>query len=170
MAKAGKQVLVLERERGAMADTGHTSAHLTMVTDTRFSELVTRFGATHAQAVWDAGLAAIATIEQIVREHDVDAGFAWVDGFLHAPLTDQGTEDVAGLEEDARLAREQGFDAEYLEQVPLMNRPGIRFADQARVHPRAHRSMRRHRDRHPQSPRRDRGSCRGHPVSTKLAL
>jgi len=29
-----------------------------------------------------------------------------------------------------------GFDAEYLESVPLVGRPGVRFADQARIHPR----------------------------------
>ena len=61
LAKAGKRVIVLERGRCAATDTGHTSAHLTMVTDARLSELVKRFGRTHAQAVWDAGLAAIAT-------------------------------------------------------------------------------------------------------------
>jgi choline dehydrogenase-like flavoprotein len=38
LVKGGKRVVVLERERCAMADTGHTSAHLTMVTDTRISE------------------------------------------------------------------------------------------------------------------------------------
>ena len=67
LAKAGKQVIVLERDRCAMIDTGHTSAHLTMVTDTRLSELVKRFGRTHGQAVWDAGLAAIARIDEVVK-------------------------------------------------------------------------------------------------------
>jgi glycine/D-amino acid oxidase-like deaminating enzyme len=67
LAKNGKRVVVLERGRCAMTDTGHTSAHLTMVTDARLTELVTRFGRDHAQAVWDAGLAAIATIERVVR-------------------------------------------------------------------------------------------------------
>ena len=38
LAKAGKQVVVLERGRCAGTDTGHTSAHLTMVTDTRLGE------------------------------------------------------------------------------------------------------------------------------------
>src|SRR5204862_6289199 len=55
LAKAGKRVIVLERDRCAAIDTGHTSAHVTMVTDTRLSELVKRFGRNHAQAVWDAG-------------------------------------------------------------------------------------------------------------------
>src|SRR4051812_42208136 len=69
LARAGKRVVVLERDRCAVTDTGHTSAHLTMVTDARLAELVKQFGRTHAQAVWDAGLAAIATIDEIVREH-----------------------------------------------------------------------------------------------------
>jgi nitrite reductase/ring-hydroxylating ferredoxin subunit len=38
LARVGKRVVVLERGRCAMTDTGHTSAHLTMVTDTRISE------------------------------------------------------------------------------------------------------------------------------------
>ena len=45
-----------------------------------------RFGRAHAQAVWDAGLAAIAQIDAIVRGHGIDCGFDWVDGYLHAPL------------------------------------------------------------------------------------
>lgn len=136
LAKAGKHVVLLERGRCAMVDTGHTSAHLTMVTDARIGELVNKFGRDHAQAVWDAGLAAIATIDDIVREHSIDAGLDWVDGFLHAPL--DGPQDAKQLRADADLARELGFDAEYLDSVPLFNRSGIRFANQARIHPRAY--------------------------------
>src|SRR6188768_2964438 len=56
LAKVGKQVVVVDRDRCASTDTGHTSAHLTMVTDARLSDLVRRLGRSHAQAVWDAGL------------------------------------------------------------------------------------------------------------------
>lgn len=144
LAKEGKRVVVLDRGRCAEADTGHTSAHLTMVTDTRLSELEKRFGRTHAQAVWDAGLAAIATIDDIVREHAIDADFAWVDGYLHTPSADNASndpsnnasDDTKGLSADATLARELGFDVEYVESVPLLARPGIRIRDQARIHPR----------------------------------
>lgn len=134
LAKAGKRVVVLERDRCAMTDTGHTSAHLTMVTDARMTELVKRFGRDHAQAVWDAGLAAIATIDDVVREHGIDASFGWVDGYLHAPLNGEATDEVDRLQEDVRLVRDLGFDAAYVEAVPLLNLPGIRFADQARIH------------------------------------
>jgi glycine/D-amino acid oxidase-like deaminating enzyme len=136
LAKAGKRVIVLERDRCAATDTGHTSAHLTMVTDTRLSDLVKGLGRTHAQAVWDAGLAAIATIDDIVGDHGIDAGFEWVDGYLHAPLNDDASDRPENFETEAKLAGELGFDAEYLESVPLVDRPGVRFADQARIHPR----------------------------------
>src|SRR4030095_2571073 len=136
LAKAGKRVIVLERGRCAMTDTGHTSAHLTMVTDARITDLVKQFGRTHAQAVWDAGLAAISAIDEIVRDNRIDADFEWVDGYLHAPVGDGTSDDTERLRADATLAGELGFDAEYVDTIPLVARPGIRFANQARIHPR----------------------------------
>jgi len=136
LAKAGKRVVILERNRCVSAETGHTSAHLSMVTDTSLGELVKAFGREHAQAVWDAGLAAIDQIDQIVRHHQIDAGFAWVDGYLHAPLTTDSNGEPDRLRTEAALARELGFDAEYVDEVPLARRPGIRFDGQARLHPR----------------------------------
>src|SRR5688500_9110145 len=57
--KAGKSVALIERDRCAQNNTGHTTAHLTCVTDLRLHDLVDTVGKDHAQAVWDAGLAAI---------------------------------------------------------------------------------------------------------------
>jgi monoamine oxidase len=52
LVSAGKSVALLERGRCAEIDTAHTTAHLTMVTDTRLHDLVGKFGVSHAQAVW----------------------------------------------------------------------------------------------------------------------
>src|SRR5688572_23943890 len=140
LAAAGKSVAVLERGRCAQAETGHTSAHLTMVTDTRLPDLVSRVGHTHAQAVWDAGLAALAQVDSVVREHAIDCGFEWVDGFLHAPAERTGSEsadaEAQQLAEEARLTSDLGFDAEFVASVPGVGTPGIRFAGQARFRPR----------------------------------
>jgi glycine/D-amino acid oxidase-like deaminating enzyme/nitrite reductase/ring-hydroxylating ferredoxin subunit len=136
LASAGKSVALLERGRCAEIDTGHTTAHLTMVTDTRLHELIGKFGVSHAQAVWDAGLAAIHQIERIVDEHHIDCSFEVVDGYLHLPAGERDEQQVESLKEDARLARELGFDAEFIDDVPLVGAPGVRFADQARFHPR----------------------------------
>jgi glycine/D-amino acid oxidase-like deaminating enzyme/nitrite reductase/ring-hydroxylating ferredoxin subunit len=111
-----------------------------MVTDVRLHTLVKDFGRTHAQAVWDAGLAAIGTIDAAVREQRIDAGFAWVDGYLHAPTEGNDRDHVESLREDAALASDLGFDVEYIDAAPLVNRPAIRVAGQARIHPRAYLS------------------------------
>jgi glycine/D-amino acid oxidase-like deaminating enzyme len=135
LVKAGKSVVVLERDTCAAADTGHTSAHLTMVTDNGLRDLVDRFGRTHAQAVWDGGLASIAQIDEIIRRERIDADFHWVDGYLHLPPSATAA-DADALEQEAALANELGFDAEFVARVPVAGVPGIRFRGQARIHPR----------------------------------
>ena len=133
---SGTSVAVLERARCGQIDTGHTSAHLTMVTDTRLSELVRRFGRDHAQAVWDAGLAAIAQIETIVREQS-DRLRVRVGGRLPARAERRDARGrPRGFEEEATLARDLGFDATFVDDVPFAGGPGVRFDDQARFHPR----------------------------------
>src|SRR5439155_26901166 len=83
LSRAGVKVVVLERARCAEIDTGNTSAHLTMVTDERLTDLADAFGRDHARAVWDSGLAAIAQIDAIVRDEQISCGFEWVPGYLH---------------------------------------------------------------------------------------
>jgi glycine/D-amino acid oxidase-like deaminating enzyme/nitrite reductase/ring-hydroxylating ferredoxin subunit len=136
LTAGGKTVALLERARCAQIDSGHTSAHLTMVVDTPLSDLVRRFGRTHAQAVWDAGLAAIVEIDTLVREHAIECGFAWVDGYLHAATDGAGPSQVSSFKQEAALASDLGFDAQFVEEVPLVGVPGIRFDAQARIHPR----------------------------------
>jgi glycine/D-amino acid oxidase-like deaminating enzyme/nitrite reductase/ring-hydroxylating ferredoxin subunit len=136
LTAAGKTVALLERERCVQVDTGHTTAHVTMVTDTRLTELVSRFGRIHAQAVWDAGLAAIARIDAIIRDHQIDCDFEWVAGYLHTPPDEVSRQQAAPFEEEAVLASDLGFDAAFVDDVPLVGGPGIRFDDQARFHPR----------------------------------
>ena len=136
LTAAGRSVALLERGRLASVDTGHTTAHLTMVLDTRLPELVKTFGRDHAQAAWDAGLAAIAQIDAIVRSEGIDCDFAWTPGFLHAPAEGWSGEDERGLREEAALAADLGFDAAFVDSVAIGGSPGIRFENQARFHPR----------------------------------
>jgi glycine/D-amino acid oxidase-like deaminating enzyme/nitrite reductase/ring-hydroxylating ferredoxin subunit len=136
LATAGKRVVLLERARLAEIDTGHTTAHLTMVTDTRLTELADRLGRSHAQAVWDAGLAAIHQIDAIVQARGIDCGFAWVDGFLHAPIGTPRDDQAEAFQKEAALARELGFDVTFVDDVPFAGGPGWRADGQARFHPR----------------------------------
>lgn len=134
LQKQGESVVLLERDRCCSGDTGRTTAHITQVTDLRLSKLAAAFGRDHAQAVWDAGHAAQQQIYDIMREERVACDFRWLPGFLHASLSSDADERPA-LQEDAKLANELGFTATFLEEVPLVRRPGIRFPNQASFHP-----------------------------------
>jgi glycine/D-amino acid oxidase-like deaminating enzyme/nitrite reductase/ring-hydroxylating ferredoxin subunit len=135
LKKAGLRVALLERERMATRDTGHTTAHLTCVTDIRLHELVKNFGRMAAQATWDAGNAAIDEIQDIVLGENIECEYSRVPGYLHAPVNGGQSDERPGLKKDARLANEFGIDATYLDSVPFMRRPGVRFSNQAKFHP-----------------------------------
>jgi glycine/D-amino acid oxidase-like deaminating enzyme/nitrite reductase/ring-hydroxylating ferredoxin subunit len=135
LKKAGRTVALIERGRMVMRDSGHTTAHVTCVTDARLPELVRTFGSDQARAAWEAGWAAIDQIETTVREEEIACEFTRVPGYLHAP-PESGETERASLREDAELATQFGFDAAFLPTVPVMNQPGVRFPNQAKFHPR----------------------------------
>ncbi len=56
LKRAGRTVAMIERGKIGGGETGHTTAHITYVTDMRLSKLPRTFGRDHEQAAWDAGL------------------------------------------------------------------------------------------------------------------
>jgi glycine/D-amino acid oxidase-like deaminating enzyme/nitrite reductase/ring-hydroxylating ferredoxin subunit len=135
--KAGLRVALIERERLASIDTGHTTAHLTYVTDDSLQTLVKNIGRDHAQATWDSGACAVEEIERVVREERIECEFSRVPGFMHISLFGEGSEnDREELKRESDLACELGFDATFLGTIPHFGVPGVRFANQAEFHPR----------------------------------
>lgn len=132
---SGLTVALVERDRLARVDTGHTTAHLTMVTDLQLNELVKNFGKDAARAVWDAGRLAIDQIESHVAAEDIECDFKRVPGYLHEAIEGKGASRDE-LKEVAELAREIGFEASFVEKVPHFDRAGVRFGQQALFHPR----------------------------------
>src|SRR5687768_6287249 len=116
LKQAGQKVAVLDKGVVGGAETGYTTAHLAMVTDTRLGTLAKNFGKDTARATWQSGMAAIDTIEQIVQRHEIDCSFQRVPGFLHAALRKDRHEHDE-LREEAALAVELGFEADYRDVV-----------------------------------------------------
>jgi glycine/D-amino acid oxidase-like deaminating enzyme/nitrite reductase/ring-hydroxylating ferredoxin subunit len=97
--------------------------------------MVKNFGRDAARLVWEGGVAAINTIEAIADSESIACELRRVPGFLHAAI--HGTKDESdSLEEDYELARELGFHASFVESVPVFGKPGIRFSNVAKFHPR----------------------------------
>ena len=129
---SGLTVALIERTRLATIDTGHTTAHLTYITDTRLHTLAKNLGVDHAGAAWDAGAAALDEIETLAQAEKIDCEFTRLPAYLHVPLDPAKSGETAKLKEDADLAQKMGFDAGYLNSIPHFGVPGIRFANQAK--------------------------------------
>lgn len=137
LKREGIRVALIDRSRAVDIDTCQTSAHLSCVLDTSLTDLVKSMGDDHARAAWDAGLSAIATIDQIVRQEQIDCDFAWVPGYIHAPADcPPSKDDIDFLHKEADTAVRLGFDARFLSAVPFVDRPGVEIDNQARFHPR----------------------------------
>ena len=109
LKEAGCRVALVERSRVGGIDTGCTTAHLATVVDARLTDISSRFGRDHAQAVWDAGWAAIRQIEELIERFDIDCEFGWVPGFLHVPIDMDASEqdhEAAKIRREAQLAAE----------------------------------------------------------------
>lgn len=135
LKEANVKVAIIERRRCAAADTAHTTAHLTYVTDPRLNHLAKTLSNDGAKAFWEAGAAAIDKIYEIARNESADCDFKWVPGHLHGPLGKEDVNDLKSLELDAKLAIEFGFDAKFMERVPYANTCGVRFENQAKFSP-----------------------------------
>ena len=132
--KAGKRVVLLEREQCVRLDTGHTTAHLTALPDLWLSEIEKNFSAQVSRAVWDAGGVAIDQIVKNIRAEDIDCDFQWVPGFLHAP-SPHDEKAVEDLRQELKTAQNLGIDARFEEVCPVFSTPSVKFSHQALFHP-----------------------------------
>ena len=135
LKKAGYTVALVERGTCGGFDTINTTAHLTCVTDKPLHKLVATFGKEAAQATWEAGRTAIDQIVANIRAESIECEFKWVPGYYHAPSKGYDKAERDSLREDARIADELGFPAEFMESIPWIEMPGVQFSHQAKFHP-----------------------------------
>jgi glycine/D-amino acid oxidase-like deaminating enzyme len=134
LARAGRQLMVVDRGRFGQGMTARTTAHLAFELDDYFHELIKAHGEEAARLWYQSQSAAVDLFERICREEQIDCDFARLDGILVAADQD----DVEYLKTELQAAAQAGFaDAEWVEAraVPGQQLPAIRFPRQARFHP-----------------------------------
>ena len=135
LKRAGRSVALIERGEIGGGETGHTTAHVTFATDQRFTALVKTFGEDHAQAAWDAGRLGMEQIAAFVASERIDCEYRRVPGYLVAASGGDTDAEARDLDDESALVEGLGFDSTFVESSPLLNRPGIRFANQVKIHP-----------------------------------
>jgi glycine/D-amino acid oxidase-like deaminating enzyme/nitrite reductase/ring-hydroxylating ferredoxin subunit len=115
LSKAGQSVVLVDKGRIAMSETGHTTAHIIEATDADYLDLIEDHGEEDARANTEAIRSAIALIRSLVGELGIDCGLKAVDGYLYT----EEEKDREYLQRQQEYLRRTGIETEWVEQVPL---------------------------------------------------
>jgi glycine/D-amino acid oxidase-like deaminating enzyme/nitrite reductase/ring-hydroxylating ferredoxin subunit len=133
LARAGRSVVVLEKDAVGAGETGQTTAHLSSALDDYYHVLEKVHGEQGARLAFESHHAAIDTIGRIVEEEQIRCDFRRVDGFWF--LDPSKGRDF--LKEELAAARRAGAEVELLERIPGVafdSGPALRFAAQGQFH------------------------------------
>lgn len=115
LAREGKSVVLVEKGRIAMSETGHTTAHIVESTDADYRDLIKDHGEEGARLDTEAIRSAISLIGSLVEELRIDCGFKAVDGYLYT----EDEKDVEYLQRQQEYLRQAGIETEWVDGVPL---------------------------------------------------
>ena len=134
LARAGKQVTLLDEGEVASGQTGRSSAHLNSEIDDGFVQIEKRFGADGLKLAYQSHAAAIDFIEHTSNAESIECGFVRQDAYL---FPDGGSE--SDLPKEADAAKRAGMpDVAYVEHAALKvwgGGPAVRFGNQAKFDP-----------------------------------
>lgn len=131
----GLDVALVEREEIACGDTGHTTAHLTYMTDTRLSDLVLSTSLQAAGIAWHAGKTAMDFISDTVESQQIDAALAKVPGYLAVHAEDAVEEELTRMKRERDWCGQLGLPVHLDEHDPIRRLPALCFPDQMKFHP-----------------------------------
>lgn len=135
LAREGKSVIVLDDGPPGGGMTAMTTAHLSNALDDHYRHIESFHGREGARLAAESHTAAIARVEQIVRDEKIACGFTRLPGYLFNPPG----EEVEDLEEELKACHRAGLTSvSRLERAPLTGfdtGPCLLFPQQATFHP-----------------------------------
>jgi glycine/D-amino acid oxidase-like deaminating enzyme len=133
LAREGKSVVVLEKDKVGGGETSHTSAHLSNVMDAGYHKIESLHGETGARLAAQSHSSAITRIDYIVAREHIQCNFERVNGYLFlGPTTSE-----KDLHEEFEAAKRAGVNVKELADPPLDLKlgPSLQFRRQAQFHP-----------------------------------
>jgi len=132
LARAGKRVIVVEKEQIGSGESGRTTAHLANALDDRYLTLEQARGVESSRIAAEAHSSAIDFIEEAVRAEAIDCDFTRLDGYLFLG----GDDGPALLDDELAAAHRAGLkDVTRVERMPGLDAgPALRFPRQGRFH------------------------------------
>ncbi len=133
LVRAGKKVVLVERDTLGGGTTELTTAFLTQSIDTALTDLVRMFGEDGARMVWQSGADAIRELERIAIEHGADSEMMPCSARVYA----KDTKELEELKREADVARQLGFEVSLKHDGALhfSNAGYMEIPGQAKFHP-----------------------------------
>lgn len=133
LAAAGMNVVVLEARRIGLGVSGHTTAKVSALHDTRYASIAARMGELAARAYASSQQEAVDAIERISVEQGIDCDFVRVPAHAFSRQDDQ----VPMLQREAEAAARAGLAAEFVTSttLPFPVTGAVRVEQQAQFDP-----------------------------------
>lgn len=132
LAKAGKDVVLLEKSHVGEGATGDTTAFITQIIDTNLQDLQSTYGAVQAKKILESHHVAIDLIEKIATEEGIDCDFARTPNYIYAAEADEREDLDREFDASTRL----GLDSTRgTSSLGIPNAGYIEIANQAKFHP-----------------------------------
>jgi glycine/D-amino acid oxidase-like deaminating enzyme/nitrite reductase/ring-hydroxylating ferredoxin subunit len=134
LAEAGRETLLVEKDRIVEGTTGHTTAKVTSLHGLVYQRLRRTLGTDAARRYGEVNQAAVETVAERAAASDVDCDFRRLSAYTYAP-SDEHREDVRT---EARTADTLGLPAAFVEStsLPYSTAGAVEFAEQAQFDPR----------------------------------
>lgn len=133
LAKAGKEVVLLEKAELLSGASMATTAFITKVIDTDLSEMISIYGKDQAKKIYESGQKAIDKIEKIAEAENIDCEFTRCPNYIYASTKKQ----AEGLLPELEAFEELGIEAHGGDAGDLIAYPHygfIKVPDQAKFH------------------------------------
>lgn len=134
LAGEGRSVVVLDHGEIGGGESARSTAHLSTALGTRYTELEELHGEPAARIIAESHAAAIDFIERVVKETQLECGFARLSGYLVWP----SDADLTGLEAELAACERAGLPVEKVQRAPFgtwNTGPCLRFGHQAQLDP-----------------------------------
>lgn len=119
LSKAGKKVIVLERDKIAYKTTGNTTAKITSQHGLFYKYLIDNFSKEYAEKYYNANQEAIENISKIIEEQNIECDFEKQDAYVFT----RSEEEINKIKDEVQAVKEINGEAEFVEniEIPIKN-------------------------------------------------
>lgn len=115
LTKAGKKVILLEKDKICSHTSGNTTAKITSQHGLFYNYLLQSVGRKEAKQYLEANEKAIENIANIIKEENIECDFEWQDSYVFT----QKQEDVEKIKKEVEALEYLGFKSEFTENIEV---------------------------------------------------